>query len=587
MKLRSIKVAQTKTKNKLLLLNNELTRMIKYNMCISSLLNICAFQNYFMRNLFTVILSFISFQSFAAEDSIQTNAKLSHVSVYHTMGAEIQHQAKVSLKKGIQYVVIDNLSQRLDESSFRLGCPENVTILSYQFMLYQKPIVIPDNPKHADSVKTLQRSLASVQNEIVITDEQLRKVAALIENNFTTTDKKNIVSAEVIRLTEYYIQKIKELKSASYSLNVRYQDLSTQLTNLVNNPGIQPPKPNPATGRLVLQVIAETAGIADLSVFYYTQYAGWLPTYDMRLTTIDQAFTLNYKASVTQQTGLDWEGIPLTLSTQPPSTGGNLPTLHTIFLQMYVPELYSVMQRSSGQNLPALKKDNAEEKVTLADANVPPNVEAYTNLTDNMLNVSYNINLPYNIPSNGKAYTINIKDEKVIALYRHLGIPKLDPDVYFTANLYDWASLNLLPGGANIIIDNIYMGKSFISTNTNVDTLQLSLGKDKRVVQTRTLVKDLTTFSKRNGAQTNTYTYEITVRNNKNKSVEITVKDQFPIAKEKEIEIKLLSSDDAEVNAETGILTWKHTLKPGEVKKVRFSYQVKVPEGKKTRETRG
>jgi Domain of unknown function (DUF4139) len=35
------------------------------------------------------------------------------------------------------------------------------------------------------------------------------------------------------------------------------------------------------------------------------------------------------------------------------------------------------------------------------------------------------------------------------------------------------------------------------------------------------------------------------------------------------------------VNPETGVLTWKIDLKPGESKKVRFSYSVKYPKDKK------
>jgi len=35
------------------------------------------------------------------------------------------------------------------------------------------------------------------------------------------------------------------------------------------------------------------------------------------------------------------------------------------------------------------------------------------------------------------------------------------------------------------------------------------------------------------------------------------------------------------VNAETGVLTWKLNLKPGESKKVRLSYSVKYPKDKK------
>ena len=55
------------------------------------------------------------------------------------------------------------------------------------------------------------------------------------------------------------------------------------------------------------------------------------------------------------------------------------------------------------------------------------------------------------------------------------------------------------------------------------------------------------------------------------------LKDQYPVSQNKEVEVELLESNDAAVNDETGVLTWKISLKPGESKKVRFSYQVKYP----------
>jgi hypothetical protein len=38
-----------------------------------------------------------------------------------------------------------------------------------------------------------------------------------------------------------------------------------------------------------------------------------------------------------------------------------------------------------------------------------------------------------------------------------------------------------------------------------------------------------------------------------------------------------LQYDGAVVNGETGILTWKPQLAPGEIKKIRISYSVKYP----------
>jgi len=77
------------------------------------------------------------------------------------------------------------------------------------------------------------------------------------------------------------------------------------------------------------------------------------------------------------------------------------------------------------------------------------------------------------------------------------------------------------------------------------------------------------------------FTYEILVKNNKVTDVNLLLKDQFPLSTIKEVEIKLEDGSEAMVNMETGVLTWKIELKPGESRKVRFSYSVKYPKDKK------
>ncbi len=49
------------------------------------------------------------------------------------------------------------------------------------------------------------------------------------------------------------------------------------------------------------------------------------------------------------------------------------------------------------------------------------------------------------------------------------------------------------------------------------------------------------------------------------------LRDQYPLSSDKQIEVELLQSDGASVNGETGILTWKAQLAPGEIKKYRVS----------------
>jgi uncharacterized protein (TIGR02231 family) len=540
-----------------------------------------------MKILHTLLLISFVHVAQAAEDSVFTKARLSQVAVYYLSGAELQHQARVALKPGLQYVVIDQLSHRLDEASLRLGCPDQVTILSWQHSIYTPEWKPVSNPLLEDSIRNLRRLIADTQHELQLQEELLRKLSALVDNNFTTPDKKNIQSPELIRLSEYYLKRIMELKNAAWAQQVKRDRLNEQLTAMQQRLNLQPERSGPqpkSTGRLVLQVMAPAATSASFDVHYFTPHAGWIPTYDMRLKTFDQSFVLGYKAAVHQQTGIDWEGVPLTLTTQNPSSSGIMPVLNPSYLQLYVAPLYTMMEQSKAQGVPALRP-SYDDKETDASGE-PSNVAAYTNMTENLINITYQITLPYNIPSNGNAYTINIKDEKITAQYRHMSIPKLDRDAYFTANLTGWNALNLLPGESNIIIDNMYMGKSFINPNIEADTLSLSLGKDKRIAISRLPVKEFTSVSTKNDIQTSTYTYEITVKNNKNKAVSLSVYDQFPLSREKEVQIKLLDAGGAAVNAETGMLTWVLELEPGATRKIRFSYQVKIPAGKKVRELR-
>lgn len=333
--------------------------------------------------------------------------------------------------------------------------------------------------------------------------------------------------------------------------------------------------------------MSKGGGSADFDIAYFTRNAGWIPAYELRVKTIDNSLKLMYKASITQNTGLDWKNVQLSLSTSNPNQGNVLPTLNPAYLQLYVPVLYNSML----EDKPA--KDNSpsqlQEVVVTADTKrnqgysysvqQVSNINAYTTLKESQLNINFEIDLPYTIPSDGKSYSVAIKEEKIPAVFKHYAIPKMDKDAFLVAEIAHWDSLGLLPGEANIIMDNVYLGKSFIDPNAATDTLSLSLGRDKRIAVSRILIKDFTTTKEKGDTKTDRFTYEITLRNNKKQPVSMVLKDQYPISKMKEVEISLTGTD-ADKNPETGILSWNIKLQPGESKKVRFSYSVKYPRDK-------
>ena len=66
----------------------------------------------------------------------------------------------------------------------------------------------------------------------------------------------------------------------------------------------------------------------------------------------------------------------------------------------------------------------------------------------------------------------------------------------------------------------------------------------------------------------------------KKESIEIALKDQFPISTDKEITIELLENGKAKVNIENGIIDWDLKLAANETKKIRICYKVRYPKDK-------
>jgi hypothetical protein len=189
---------------------------------------------------------------------------------------------------------------------------------------------------------------------------------------------------------------------------------------------------------------------------------------------------------------------------------------------------------------------------------------------------SFDIELPYTIPTNGKEHQVDIKEMTMPATYQYACVPKMDADAFLTAEVLDWEKHNLMEGEANLYFEGTYLGKSLLKTNDTDDTLRISLGRDKNVVIKRTKLKDFgknkILSNKRNEARG----FEITIKNKKSYPLSIVIEEQIPVSKDKQIEVEH-KAEGAIFDKEKGRLTWKIDLKPLEDKKLIFSYIVTYP----------
>ena len=185
------------------------------------------------------------------------------------------------------------------------------------------------------------------------------------------------------------------------------------------------------------------------------------------------------------------------------------------------------------------------------------------------------------LPDGGKTTTTEIARHQLPASYEYRGIPKIDKESFLVADATDWQKLNLMEGEANVYFDNSFVGKSILDPNVSSDTLHFSMGRDQSIRVQRIKVGESSTRRFFGSNQEQTMKWRITVKNNRQESVNITVFDQAPISRNTSIEVSMEELSDGQFDKQTGIIKWPLQLQPGEQRDLILQYKVKYPKNRR------
>jgi len=523
-----------------------------------------------------------------AQKPIFTTAKVQSATVYFN-AAELSQTATATLPAGASEIVIKNVAVNLNENSVQIGAPSGVTVLSVQFTNnyiseYETDSKSPALKIVRDSIVLVQKEIQKVNNTI---NSENKTIQLLDKNQQISGVNSGLNVTELMKMVDYYKNKQIEIANNINTLSEKQQKLNETLRKLNNKLEVNANKEEKtSSGKLILQVMNQNAGVIPFDISYLTNNATWTPFYDLRAESVTAPINMMYKAQVVQNTGIDWKKVKLTLSSGLPNQNNQAPILSSWFLanQTYLEEVVvsgyaSRSKRNQIQGSVAkVSKEQLSESMDMPSPILEKSsVSNYTTVAENQLNVSFDIDIPYDILSNGKIHSVSLKEIKLPATYKYYAVPRVENEAFLLVEIADYSKYNLLRGEANIIFEGMYVGKTFIEPNQTSDTLNLSMGRDKKVSIKREKVADKSGTKFLSNKKEQTFTFDITVRNNKKEAVELLLKDQYPLSTNKEIEVELLQSDGAKVNTETGILTWQLQLKPNENKKFRISYKVRYP----------
>lgn len=525
-----------------------------------------------------------------AQKPIFTTAKVKAATVYFN-AAEISQTTSVNLPLGTSEIVIKNVAVDLNENSVQIGAPASVTVLSVQFTNdyvseYEVDLKSPALKKVKDSIVLVQKEILKVGNS---KNAEIKTLALLDKNQQVSGVNSGLNVMELMKMVDYYKAKQTETANTINTLTEKEQKLNEILQKLNNKLEVDTSKEEKtSSGKLIVQVMNNLAGAVPLDITYLSNNASWTPFYDLRTESVTAPINMMYKAQVIQNTGIDWKKVKLTLSSGVPNQNNQAPLLSSWFLNYRTNErLQEVVVMGYGSKKKGvtnqLQGKVAGVQIANEEMDAQPimqsesSISNYTTVSENQLNVSFDIDIPYDILSNGKVHSVSLKEIKLPASYKYYAVPKAEKDAFLLAQIADYSKYNLLRGEANIIFEGMYVGKTFIEPSQTSDTLSLSMGRDKKVTIKREKVVDQSGTKFLSSKKEQTFTFDITIRNNKKEAIEMLLKDQYPLSSNKDIEVELLQSDNAKINPETGILTWQLQMKPNETKKIRISYKVRYP----------
>lgn len=553
-----------------------------------------------MNKIMTLVCSLVLGTFLLANEKELIKSTLNEATVY-SQGAQLHHKASYTIKAGITEISIEGISSYIDPKSLQVKATGNVVIIDSKYTLfYPQPEVkanegipakiVKEMAQLSDSLELLGFDLKDIQDEIAIykAAQNIISMNGAVRGSGKVNDSINLLKQTV----EYYTNKMNEINKKLLALEKKkkekekvQQRLQVRYDNLQNyqNQTYDTKKYTPIP-RVVITLSAAEAASGKISFSYLVSQAGWVPLYDIRSDSQTGKISLTYKAQVFQNSGIDWDNIKLNISTNNPYANKTKPELNPWYIDYYAykrkMELEEISVRGAraipqaafnqGFMLDDATNKNLEEKPALG-------ADQFTTVVHQLIAAEFKIDLPYSIKSNNEKNLVLIKNSDLNTTFKYYSVPKVDPGVYLVAQMTKLDELQLVPASANIFFDGSYIGETYLDPTSMDDTLNLSLGKDPNIVVKRTLLKQKSKDKVVQDKRERTFSYQIEVQNNKSSAIQLIIQDQVPMTTNNDITIELLEKDSARELPGNGILEWDYKLKPGENKKLEFSFKVKHP----------
>lgn len=503
---------------------------------------------------FAFVLSILSIQVFSQEKNIEAEANITNITMY-TTSAEINYEKQIHLKAGKNTVVFTGLSLYIEDNTINVSVSSSevniITVTNHINYLKQKKSEGTLINQLNDSIKMIERE-SGLLNCKIETFENEKNL--LMKGQDLGGISKGVPVSEMEKAATFFRTRYLELTTTMFEMDKTIAKNNEKIKNYKNQIAELSSTTSVTSSELNIVVESPTEQNVGFTFKYLTPKAGWAPFYDIKYNGPEKPIDFIFRANVFNASGVNWKDVKIKLSTADPISGFNTPS-------------FSSNKSNSQGNKMNVKTEKYDDQTI-----------SYNQVEVSDVFAEYPVKHKYTIVSDAKPYLVEVASYSMPSLFSYLTIPKLSPFGFLMAKIPVWHNYNLISGTTNIYNKGTYMGKTFLNTWAENDTLQIYLGNDNNIFVSREEKNQNNPRSFIGNYVTDETNIAITIKNNYPQPVNIEILDQVPVSDDNDkVKLDVFNIETANYNKEEGLIRWNLTMKGNESSSLNFKYILKAP----------
>lgn len=333
---------------------------------------------------------------------------------------------------------------------------------------------------------------------------------------------------------------------------------------------------------------------AEVRLTYQVRGPSWSPSYRATLDTAAASVRLERLALVAQNTGEDWSGVQLTLSTGQPTraTTGQLPRPWTLDVEpppqpMASADMPAASMTGSRQRMPAPPAPAPAPAVAMAEP-VEPMPTFDVQVQEGAFATEFAVPQRISVPSGGQRITLALGQTQQRAQLLSRTVPAQEEAAYLVA--VQPAPPGVWPAAPVALYrDGAFVGNGQLDTAAMART-GLSFGRDERLLVRAEPARETTASAGLTGARTErTQQRAYTVENRHTAPIALQVLDAAPLSQNEQITVESRyepAATDTAWNQQPGTVLWSQQLPAGASARFAATHTVRFPKDLRLQENR-